>query len=102
MALGMMLKHALLLILLSIGAGGLEAQSYSEQDFLTRTRRLTFEGRRAGEGYFSHDGRLLVFQSERETGNPLPARALRQEREAPRRPLPFLIVGFKAGAEGCR
>jgi Tol biopolymer transport system component len=31
---------------------------------------LTFEGRRAGEGYFSADGRRLVFQSEREPGNP--------------------------------
>ena len=70
MALGIMLKYALVLILLSIGAGGLEAQSYSEQDFLTRTRRLTFEGARAGEGYFAPDGTRLVFQSEREPGNP--------------------------------
>ena len=31
---------------------------------------MTFEGRRAGEGYFSPDGRYLVFQSEREPGNP--------------------------------
>jgi Tol biopolymer transport system component len=31
---------------------------------------LTFEGRRAGEGYFSQDGSQLVFQSEREPGNP--------------------------------
>jgi len=38
--------------------------------FLSRVRRLTFEGRRAGEGYFSPDGRRLVFQSEREPGNP--------------------------------
>ena len=28
------------------------------------------EGRRAGEGYWSKDGRQLVFQSEREPGNP--------------------------------
>ncbi len=42
----------------------------SESDFLSRTRRLTFEGRRAGEGYFSPDGRQMVFQSEREAGNP--------------------------------
>ena len=42
----------------------------SERTFLTRIRRLTVEGRRAGEGYWSPDGRQLVFQSEREPGNP--------------------------------
>ena len=41
-----------------------------EGQFLTGTRQLTFEGRRAGEGYFSGDGRQMVFQSEREPGNP--------------------------------
>jgi len=44
--------------------------SYQERDFLTRVRRLTVEGRRAGEGYWSPDGKRLVFQSEREPGNP--------------------------------
>ena len=56
------------------GAGllkSLDAQSpLAERDFLTRIRRLTVEGRRAGEGYWSKDGRQLVFQSEREPGNP--------------------------------
>jgi Tol biopolymer transport system component len=42
----------------------------NERDFLSRIRRLTVEGRRAGEGYWSPDGRRLVFQSEREPGNP--------------------------------
>ncbi|MEM9781076.1 MAG: hypothetical protein AAF899_01240 [Pseudomonadota bacterium] len=37
---------------------------------LTGARQLTFEGRRAGEGYFSADGTSLVFQSERAEGNP--------------------------------
>ena len=41
-----------------------------ESRFLSRIRRLTVEGRRAGEGYFSADGREVVFQSEREPGNP--------------------------------
>jgi Tol biopolymer transport system component len=41
-----------------------------EREFLSRIRRLTIEGRRAGEGYWSPDGRQLVFQSEREPGNP--------------------------------
>src|SRR5438105_4069475 len=44
--------------------------TYQERDFLTRTRRLTVEGKRAGEGYWSPDGKRLVFQSEREPGNP--------------------------------
>jgi Tol biopolymer transport system component len=43
---------------------------YKESDFLSRVRRLTVEGRRAGEGYWSPDGKRLVFQSEREPGNP--------------------------------
>ena len=43
---------------------------YQERDFLTRVRRLTVEGSRAGEGYWSPDGKRLVFQSEREPGNP--------------------------------
>jgi Tol biopolymer transport system component len=42
----------------------------AEAALLTRIRRLTVEGRRAGEGYWSKDGRQLVFQSEREPGNP--------------------------------
>src|SRR5467141_5387957 len=44
--------------------------SYQERDFLSRVRRLTVEGKRAGEGYWSPDGKKLVFQSEREPGNP--------------------------------
>src|SRR6266849_4390305 len=30
--------------------------AYQERDFLTRIRRLTVDGRRAGEGYWSPDG----------------------------------------------
>ena len=46
------------------------AQETPERNFLSRVRRLTIDGRRAGEGYWSKDGRQLVFQSEREPGNP--------------------------------
>src|ERR1051325_2626050 len=46
------------------------AASFSESDFLSRVRRLTVEGKRAGEGYWSPDSARLVFQSEREPGNP--------------------------------
>jgi Tol biopolymer transport system component len=46
------------------------AQQPDERTFLSRIRRLTVEGKRAGEGYWSPDGKRLVFQSEREPGNP--------------------------------
>jgi hypothetical protein len=46
------------------------ATATNELVFLGQPRQLTLEGRRAGEGYFSADGRQLVFQSEREPGNP--------------------------------
>ncbi|MYF30703.1 MAG: M20/M25/M40 family metallo-hydrolase, partial [Gammaproteobacteria bacterium] len=42
----------------------------AEAQLLSNTRQLTFEGRRAGEGYFAPDGNALIFQSEREPGNP--------------------------------
>jgi Tol biopolymer transport system component len=41
-----------------------------QEPLLSRVRRLTVEGRRAGEGYWAPDGQRLVFQSEREPGNP--------------------------------
>lgn len=41
-----------------------------ERDFLSRVRRLTVEGKRAGEGYWAPDGTRLVFQSERDPANP--------------------------------
>jgi Tol biopolymer transport system component len=59
-----------LLLLLGVFAVASEAQTPQERDLLSRVRRLTVDGRRAGEGYWSPDGRRLVFQSEREPGNP--------------------------------
>src|SRR5690349_6671952 len=58
-----------------VAAGFVHAQSgpaagYTERDFLTRVRRLTVDGRRSGEGYWSPDGKRLVFQSERDPANP--------------------------------
>ena len=47
-----------------------EKPAGSEEQLLSNVRQVTFEGRRAGEGYFSADGTRLVFQSEREPGNP--------------------------------
>lgn len=37
---------------------------------ITNARQLTFEGLRAGEGYFSADGSQMIFQSERQADNP--------------------------------
>jgi Tol biopolymer transport system component len=41
-----------------------------EATFLSNTRQLIYEGLRSGEGYFSADGKALIFQSERERDNP--------------------------------
>jgi Tol biopolymer transport system component len=41
-----------------------------EGKLLSQSRQLTFEGKRAGEGYFSADGSKIVFQSERDPANP--------------------------------
>jgi Tol biopolymer transport system component len=70
-------SHAVLLALVAgiLGSVALSGQAppataTPERDFLSRIRRLTVEGRRAGEGYWAPDGKSLVFQSEREPGNP--------------------------------
>ncbi len=47
-----------------------ETKSNGEQRFLSNIRQLTYDGKRAGEGYFSEDGNALIFQSERESNNP--------------------------------
>ena len=49
---------------------GSSAYAAEEDDLLSNTRQLTFEGRRAGEGYFSADGTRMIFQSERDAANP--------------------------------
>lgn len=41
-----------------------------ENHFLSNTRQLIYEGKRSGEGYFSADGKSLIFQSERLQNNP--------------------------------
>ncbi|MEJ2611580.1 MAG: M28 family peptidase, partial [Candidatus Thiodiazotropha sp.] len=46
------------------------AISKDESQFLSNIHQLTFEGRRAGEGYFSADGSSIIFQSERDSSNP--------------------------------
>ncbi|HEX8839031.1 MAG TPA: hypothetical protein VF750_01025, partial [Sphingomicrobium sp.] len=58
------------LLLLGLSTPFAAQQPSPEAGFLSRVRKLTVEGRRSGEGYWSADGRRLVFQSEREPGNP--------------------------------
>ncbi len=41
-----------------------------ESRLVSDVHQITFEGRRAGEGYFSADGTRMVFQSERDPANP--------------------------------
>lgn len=67
-----LIRHApvLVLLLATTAVAQTPAPASGEREFLSRVRRLTVEGRRAGEGYWSPDGSKLVFQSEREPGNP--------------------------------
>jgi Tol biopolymer transport system component len=52
-------------------SGVLRADSAAaEARFILNARQLIYEGKRSGEGYFSKDGKRVVFQSEREEGNP--------------------------------
>ncbi len=46
------------------------AEENTETRFLGNTRQLIYDGKRSGEGYFSSNDALMVFQSEREEGNP--------------------------------
>ena len=48
----------------------IETNAVEESQFLSNIRQLTYDGKRAGEGYFSEDGNALIFQSERESDNP--------------------------------
>ncbi len=47
-----------------------EKAERTEATYLNNVRQLMFEGKRSGEGYYSADGKLLVFQSERQADNP--------------------------------
>lgn len=68
------MSQRLCLFLAALAAAALQPlraqDSAKEAQFLTNTRQLIYEGRRSGEGYYSADGKFLVFQSEREADNP--------------------------------
>ena len=66
-----MRKNISAIFILVLGVSVLAADDPAQETrFLTNARQLILEGRRSGEGYFSPDGKQLIFQSERETGNP--------------------------------
>lgn len=64
------LTRALALALCLGLAAPLAADEPSYNGLVSEVRQLTFGGKRSGEGYFTADGRAMVFQSEREPGNP--------------------------------
>jgi Tol biopolymer transport system component len=67
----MLVPACVVLLVLCAWAAPMAGQAEnSERDFLSRVRRLTVDGKRAGEGYWSPDGKRLVFQSERDPANP--------------------------------
>ncbi len=59
-----------LLFLLPLSPAQANDAEPNEAGLLTGIRQLTFAGKRAGEGYFSAGGSRMIFQSEREPGNP--------------------------------
>jgi len=60
--------YSILLVVASVSSAAVDAAQ--EVTLLGNLRQLVYEGVRSGEGYFSSDGNSLVFQSEREEGNP--------------------------------
>lgn len=46
------------------------SEAAGEAAFLKNARQLTFTGKRAGEGYFSANGKRFIFQDERDAANP--------------------------------
>ena len=49
---------------------GVQPTASTESKFISQPRQVTFEGKRAGEGYFGADNSQMVFQSERREDNP--------------------------------
>lgn len=55
---------------LALAALSAAQSTTSETRFLSQARQLIYEGKRSGEGYFSADGKKMIYQSEREDNNP--------------------------------
>ncbi len=61
---------ATVILLVAQTAFAEEEPAGTEKQFMKNIRPLTYQGKRAGEGYFSNDGKHLIFQDEREADNP--------------------------------
>ena len=66
----MFLRSLFLLVVLTLSALAADDDAAKEARFLKNTHQLILEGKRSGEGYFSPDGKRLIFQSERDPANP--------------------------------
>src|SRR6478672_5741154 len=65
------MRNCWTLLLLILFARAFAADDATQENrFTSNARQLVFEGKRSGEGYFSPDGKKLIFQSEREPSNP--------------------------------
>ena len=64
---GMIFRLAFALVASAVFAG---EDAALEGRFVSNARQLIIEGKRSGEGYFSPDGKRMIFQSERDEGNP--------------------------------
>ena len=64
---GMIFRFAFALVASAVFA---REDAALEGRFISNARQLIIEGKRSGEGYFSPDGKRMIFQSEREAGNP--------------------------------
>jgi Tol biopolymer transport system component/Zn-dependent M28 family amino/carboxypeptidase len=68
-----MKKHILaflIVVSLLISFNICKSSEIQEGNFISNVRQLIYEGKRSGEGYFSQDGKKLIFQSERIDENP--------------------------------
>ncbi|MEM1346116.1 MAG: M20/M25/M40 family metallo-hydrolase [Pseudomonadota bacterium] len=64
------MRPSLAALALALLAAPAAAETAAVPDLISGARQLTFEGTRAGEGYYSADATQMIFQSERAPGNP--------------------------------
>lgn len=67
-----MKKYIISLVSLVALTATAPTQTFVDQTntLMSNAKQLTFVGTRSGEGYFSADGKKMIYQSEREEGNP--------------------------------
>jgi Tol biopolymer transport system component len=65
-----MIRLTFLLLFANVLVAYGQTDPAKEKQFITNARQLIYEGKRSGEGYFSPDGKNLIFQAERDTSNP--------------------------------